>query len=172
MDFIKKYNEINYLFLDKFHFSDSNDLLLVVSPAFPDDKQKDLNIAGNIIKDTSEVVSSNFIIEFNFQNILSLNILNESYGVYDDKDSFEGNIIRLHKNSSYVKYVLGHSIIEDLNIDIKGNKKPLYHLEIITVNQVFNIISATLPCVREIDLKSVANKRKRFFDFLLRRFGG
>jgi hypothetical protein len=144
------------LFLEGLLYTET--LQIVVSEGFVLDKTQSIQVGQKTIEDVRSIEkienSSQFKIEFNFQDLINFQVINESYTSLDkneirDTDGF----IQIVSQSQYMDFVENH---HGWYKDILNNEAKLYRIW--TEDEVIDVVSIKEPRIEKIK-KTVPNTK-------------
>lgn len=107
-----------------------------------------ININSTIIKGLHSI-SPDYtlpLIQMDFERYIGYSVLNESYTVWDDYETFEGKIFRIYSKSRYLDFLKVSTIATN---DFPG---PFTHYGIACLNHTIDIVSVSEPVIKEIEV--------------------
>lgn len=140
---IKAINEADYLFLQYVSEPEVNLLALIVEEGM---------LSGNIesteiTRDVQRIVSAPYCrsYEILWENYVSYNIMNESYGIVAHDQIYEGKKWRIYSKSEYMNFIKKTSFASE---EYPG---PLTHWCILTEHHLIDVISWKEPKIRLLE---------------------
>ena len=140
----KIFEQSDYWFLKSFKI-DGNQLTIDIAEGIISANTKDVRIDKDFeIKDCApiEVNEKSRTISIIFHKVLAHQLTDESYSAPEGGET-EGNVLCLHKESSYLKYVKDNSLVSQL-ID-----EPVFHYSISLADDIIDIITTEKPELRQ-----------------------
>ena len=140
----KIFEQSDYWFLKSFKI-EGNQLTIDIAEGIISANTNDVKIDNDFeIKGCApiEVNEKSRIISVIFHKVLAHQLTDESYSAPEGGET-EGNVLCLHKESSYLKYVKDNSLISQL-ID-----EPVFHYSISLADDIIDIITTEKPKLRQ-----------------------
>ena len=140
----KIFEQSDYWFLKSFKI-EGNQLTIDIAEGIISANTKDVRIDKDFeIKDCTpiEVNEKSRKIRVIFHKVLAHQLTDESYSAPEGGET-EGNVLCLHKESSYLRYVEDNSLVSQL-ID-----EPVFHYSICLADDIIDIITTEKPELRQ-----------------------
>ena len=140
----KIFEQSDYWFLKSFKI-EGNQLTIDIAEGIISANTNDVKIDNDFeIKGCApiEVNEKSRIISVIFHKFLAHQLTDESYSAPECSET-EGNVLCLHKESSYLKYVKDNSLISQL-ID-----EPVFHYSITLADDIIDVITTEKPELRQ-----------------------
>ncbi len=128
----KIFEQSDYWFLKSFKI-EGNQLTIDIAEGIISANTKDVKIDNDFEIRTISVI---------FHKVLAHQLTDESYSAPEGGET-EGNVLCLHKESSYLKYVKDNSLVSQL-ID-----EPVFHYSISLADDIIDIITTEKPELRQ-----------------------
>ena len=138
--------ESNYWFLGNLNYLDAL-LSLEITEGIVSSSIKDIKIDDlETIKDCSpiEITDQSRRVQIKFSNVLAYQLTDESYWASENYDGITKNILCMHNNSEYLKYVMKNSIIKEC-ID-----NPVKHYSLTLADDIVDVITISEPSLELI----------------------
>ena len=138
--------ESNCWFLRKLNYVDAV-LKLDISEGIASSSSKDIKIDDlGTIEDCSpiEITDQSRRVQIKFSNVLAYQVTDESYWASENQDVITKNILCMHNNSEYLKYVMKNSIIKEC-ID-----NPVKHYSLTLADDIIDVITISEPSLELI----------------------
>ena len=139
----KIFEQSEYWFLKSFKI-EGNQLTIDIAEGIISANTKDVRIDNNFgIQDCSpiEVNEKSRTISVIFHKVLAHQLTDESYSAPEGGET-EGNVLCLHKESSYLKYVKDNSLVYQLI------NEPVFHYSISLADDIIDVITTEKPELR------------------------
>ena len=139
----KIFEQSDYWFLKSFKI-EGNQLTIDIAEGITSANTKDVRIDNNFeIQDCSpiEVNEKSRTISVIFHKVLAHQLTDESYSAPEGGET-EGNVLCLHKESSYLKYVKDNSLVYQLI------NEPVFHYSISLADDIIDVITTEKPELR------------------------
>ena len=139
----KIFEQSDYWFLKSFKI-EGNQLTIDIAEGIISANTKDVRIDNNFgIQDCSpiEVNEKSRTISVIFHKVLAHQLTDESYSAPEGGET-EGNVLCLHKESSYLKYVKDNSLVYQLI------NEPVFHYSISLADEIIDVITTEKPELR------------------------
>ena len=138
--------ESNYWFLGNLNYLDAL-LSIEITEGIVSSSIKDIKIDDlEAIEDCSpiEITDQSRRVQIKFSNILAYQLTDESYWASENHDGITKNILCMHNNSEYLKYVMKNSIIKEC-ID-----NPVKHYSLTLADDIIDVITISEPSLELI----------------------
>ena len=139
----KIFEQSDYWFLKSFKI-EGNQLTIDIAEGIISANTKDVRIDNNFgIQDCSpiEVNEKSRTTSVIFHKVLAHQLTDESYSAPEGGET-EGNVLCLHKESSYLKYVKDNSLVYQLI------NEPVFHYSISLADDIIDVITTEKPELR------------------------
>ena len=133
--------ESNYWFLGNLNYLDAL-LSLEITEGIVSSSIKDIKIDDlETFEDCSpiEITDQSRRVQIKFSNVLAYQVTDESYWASENQDVITKNILCMHNNSEYLKYVMKNSIIKEC-ID-----NPVKHYSLTLADDIIDVITISEP---------------------------
>lgn len=141
MNAIDQINSHRYLYVTEIGEPRDNALRVVVTAGrIGDEAAEGLE---DVAPDSREVVADAEppSYEILFEHYIAYSVLNESFTVWDDEETFEGKLFRIYSESKFLTYIAAGTIATD---DYPG---PFRHYGIAALNHIVEVASMQPPRV-------------------------
>ena len=140
----KIFEKSDYWFLKSFKI-EGNQLTIDIAEGIISANTKDVRIDNDFeIKDSAliEVNEKSRKISIIFHRVLAHQLTDESYSAPECGET-EGNVLCIHQESSYLKYVKANSLVSQL-ID-----EPVFHYSVSLADHMIDVITTEKPELRQ-----------------------
>ena len=134
-------DESPFWFLTQLHY-EAAQLLIEVTEGIVSSSPRDVSVDDlGTIEDARpiEITRQSRRVRITFPNVLAYQVTDESYWAGDTDEEAAGTVLRLHKKSAYLDYVMGNSIIKECVDD------PLRHYSLSLADDIVEVITTSEP---------------------------
>jgi hypothetical protein len=148
MEYRDLMNHKGYIYYHSLIEPSTNSLRIFVDRCKVSQQVEDIEIGKHIIIEghSIEIDEALPIVQLVFDSYVSYSIINESFTVLDEFETFEGNSFRIFKKSRYLDFISKGTIVND----VFPEEQPV-HYEIACLDHIIDVISFDEPMVSEIN---------------------